>query len=78
MFDFDIYHGAAGWGVWCWTMIGLGYVDKNIAEETLANSGMLRDSINMFARINTSNVNKKYILMDSNDFMKALWDKKIK
>jgi tryptophan halogenase len=78
MFDFDIYHGAAGWGVWCWTMIGLGYVDKNIAEQTLANSGMLKDSMNMFARINTSNVNKKYILMDSNDFMKALRDKKIK
>jgi tryptophan halogenase len=78
MFDFDIYHGAAGWGVWCWTMIGLGYVNKNIAEETLGNYGMLKDSANMFSRITTSNINKKYILLNSNDFMKALWDKKIK
>jgi tryptophan halogenase len=78
MFDFDIYHGAAGWGVWCWTMVGLGYVDKNIAEQTLANSGMLKDSINMFKTITTSNINKKYALLNSNDFMKALWDKKIK
>jgi tryptophan halogenase len=78
MFDFDIYHGAAGWGVWCWTMVGLGYVDKNIAEQTLANSGMLKDSMNMFKTITTSNINKKYALLNSNDFMKALWDKKIK
>jgi flavin-dependent dehydrogenase len=78
MFDFDIYHGAAGWGVWCWTMVGLGYVDKNIAEQTLKNSGMLKDSKDMFSRITTSNINKKYILLNSNDFMKALWDKKIK
>jgi tryptophan halogenase len=78
MFDFDIYHGAAGWGVWCWTMVGLGYVDKNIAEQTLANSAMLKDSMNMFKTITTSNINKKYALLNSNDFMKALWDKKIK
>jgi hypothetical protein len=78
MFDLDAYHGAAGWGVWCWTMIGLGYVDKTLAEATLINSGMSRDSKNMFDRITTSNINKKYILMDSNDFMRALRDKKIK
>ena len=78
MFDLDAYHGAAGWGVWCWTMIGLGYVDKTLAETTLRNSGMLKDSKDMFARITTSNVNKKYVLLDSNDFMKALRDKKIK
>ena len=78
MFDLDAYHGAAGWGVWCWTMIGLGYVDKTLAETTLRNSGMIKDSKDMFNRITTSNVNKKYVLMDSNDFMKALWDKKIK
>lgn len=77
-FDLDMYHGAAGWGVWCWTMVGLGYVDKDLAKRTLENSGMLNDSIDMFKRITTSNINKKYTLLNSNDFMKALWDKKIK
>jgi hypothetical protein len=39
---------------------------------------MLKDSMNMFKTITTSNINKKYALLNSNDFMKALWDKKIK
>ena len=44
MFDLEMYHGAAGWGVWCWTMIGLGFVDKTLAYNTLKNSAMLNDA----------------------------------
>jgi tryptophan halogenase len=35
--DFDLYHGAATWGVWCWTVFGLELVTKNTAEHTLKN-----------------------------------------
>jgi len=35
--DFELYHGAATWGVWCWTIYGLDLVDKDIVEKTLIN-----------------------------------------
>lgn len=78
MFDLEMYHGAAGWGVWCWTMIGLGYLDKELAENTLKNNGMLKDAKDFFDKISKSNLRQKHLLLDSNQFMRALWDKKIK
>ena len=76
--DLDMYHGAAGWGVWCWTLIGLGYVNKETAKITLNNFSMNDESKRVYNQLNSSNLNKKYSLLSSNDFMKALWDKKIK
>jgi hypothetical protein len=28
-FDFASYHGSSGWGVWCWTLYGLGTLPKS-------------------------------------------------
>ena len=78
MFDLEMYHGAAGWGVWCWTMIGLGFVDKTLAYNTLKNSAMLNDAKEYYDKITKSNLRQKHLLLDSNQFMRALWDKKIK
>ena len=33
--DFDVYHGGIGWGVWCWVMVGMGILTKDIAYKTL-------------------------------------------
>lgn len=34
-FDFESYHGASGWGVWCWTLYGLGTLPKTSVANTL-------------------------------------------
>jgi hypothetical protein len=41
-FDFSSYHGSSGWGVWCWTLYGLG---------TLPKSSMI-NSLKKFSTIN--------------------------
>ena len=35
--DFDLYHGSATWGVWCWTIYGLDIVTKETVKHTLNN-----------------------------------------
>ena len=75
MFDFDIYHGAAGWGVWCWTVAGLGYLNKNIADKTLQNYCMNNEAKQNFDKINMSNRTKSIPLMNNTEFMKSLWNK---
>lgn len=35
-FDFSNYHGVAGWGVWCWTLIGLGILSKSSVVNSLS------------------------------------------
>jgi tryptophan halogenase len=34
-FDFSSYHGSSGWGVWCWTLYGLGTLPKTSVINSL-------------------------------------------
>jgi hypothetical protein len=73
--DFEMYHGSANWGVWCWTVAGLGYLNKNIADKTLQNYCMGNEAKQNFDKINMSNRTKSIPLMNNNEFMKSLWNK---
>lgn len=74
--DFELYHGAANWGVWCWTVTGLGIVSKEVSEATLKNFGLYESSIERFKEINDFKVPLRSLLKH-NDFLKAVWNKEI-
>ena len=75
--DFEMYHGSANWGVWCWTIAGLGYLNKEVAERTLKNYCMMQDAKHTFDKLNVKYKTKSISLMTSNQFMKSLWNKTI-
>jgi tryptophan halogenase len=75
--DFEMYHGSANWGVWCWTMAGLGYLNKDVAERTLKNYCLQSDANQTFNKLNIKNKTRSIPLMSSNEFMKSLWNKTI-
>lgn len=76
--DFDMYHGTANWGVWCWTLMGLGHISKEVAQNTL--NGYRHPSNNIqkkFEEINHRNMINSIKCMNSDDFMNALINKKL-
>ena len=75
--DFKIYHGAANWGVWCWTVVGLGIVTKEVAENSLKNFSLYNQSKQRFDDIMKNSHIPLTTLMKHSDFLKAVWDKKL-
>ncbi len=79
MLDFNFYHGAGNWGVWCWTLVGLGHLSKEIANITLnghRQSDMQSEDI--YKAIKSRNFLNKIKLMKTDEFFHALINKKLK
>jgi tryptophan halogenase len=77
--DFDMYHGGLGWGVWCWTVIGLGHLTKDIAKKTLESYGSIESHFRpYYQNIKNRNSLNAIKAMKSNEFVKALLNKKLK
>jgi flavin-dependent dehydrogenase len=74
--DFEMYHGSASWGVWSWTLVGLGIVSKEVAEKTLRNFALYEKAKERFDEVNGFNYPLRSLLKHK-DFMKALWNKEI-
>lgn len=76
MLDFNFYHGSGNWGVWCWTLIGLGYVTKDLAKVTL---GGYRNSDEQLEALFKSITRRNYLnelkLMSTKEFHKKLLSK---
>ena len=78
MLDFGLYHGNAGWGVWCWTLIGLGHLTKETAQRTINSYNHTNDSISsIYQNMMHKNRVNKIKSLNKSDFMKALLDKKL-
>jgi tryptophan halogenase len=78
MLDYGLYHGSAQWGVWCWTVLGLGHLSKKVAAQTLdsyKNTPKIVQS--KFEQLNHRNTVNSIKCMKSEDFMKALINKQI-
>jgi hypothetical protein len=78
MLDFDLYHGSANWGVWCWTLIGLGILKKEIAIKTLNAYRYSDDTLdNKIKSINHRNRLNSISLMTNKEFYKKLINKNL-
>ena len=78
MLDFNFYHGSGNWGVWCWTLIGLGHLTKEVAKNTLkAYNNTDEQILNTFNGIKNRNFKNSIRCMSSKDFMKTLLNKKL-
>jgi tryptophan halogenase len=77
-FDFKLYHGAGGWGVWCWTLAGLGHITPETALKTLEAFDYVKDANKRMNYIIGSTKANKIKLMTQEQFMKALIDGKIR
>jgi hypothetical protein len=78
MLDFNFYHGSGNWGVWCWTLIGLGHLTKEVAKNTLkAYNNTDEQILNTFNGIKNRNFKNSIKCMSSKDFMKTLLNKQL-
>jgi len=78
MLDFNFYHGSGNWGVWCWTLIGLGHLTKEVAKNTLkAYNNTDEQILNTFNGIKNRNFKNSIRCMSSKDFMKTLLNKQL-
>ncbi len=76
MLDFNFYHGSGNWGVWCWTLIGLGYVTKDLAKTTLGGYRNSDEQLsNLFKSITRRNYLNELKLMSTKEFHKKLLSK---
>ena len=76
MLDFWKYHGTIGWGVWCWTLIGLNHLTQNISLKTIKSYGHSDAEIeDRIKRISHNNLIKSIKSMKSKDFVKCLLTK---
>ena len=76
MLDFKFYHCSGNWGVWCWSLIGLGHLTKDIAKHTLDAYNYTDEQINsIYKAIKSRNFSNSIRCMDNKEFMKALLNK---
>jgi len=79
MLDFNFYHGVGNWGVWCWTLIGLGHITKEIAEKTILAYRNTDEMIQRtFKEIKHRNRMNEIRCMNYSEFMKFLMKQKEK
>jgi len=76
--DFDLYHGSATWGVWCWTIYGLDIVTKETVKHTLNNYGLMGDAKKTHEKIEYTNKIKSASILKNKDFLYELKKKRIK
>lgn len=78
MLDFNFYHGVGNWGVWCWTVIGLGHLPKETALKTLMGYRNNMTNIeNTMKSINHRNRLNSVMLMKNEEFFNKLINKKL-
>jgi tryptophan halogenase len=78
MLDFNFYHGSGNWGVWCWTLVGLGILTKDVAHKTLIAYRNSDASLkNIIQTIQHRNKLNSISLMTNGEFYKKLINKKL-
>ena len=76
MLDFKFYHGSGNWGVWCWTLIGLGLLSKETVHKTLIGYKHTDEGLqSIFKAINHRNRMNSIRLLNYDEFYKKLKNK---
>jgi len=75
--DFNMYHGMANWGVWSYTLIGMGHLTKEVAIKSIIasdNESYAKQRVKDLAHRNKVTAIRA---LKNNDFIKILKDKKL-
>lgn len=75
--DFDVYHGAATWGVWCWTIYGLDLVSKETTRHTLENYALLDEGKRRYDEMMYNNKVQSVSILKNKEFLYQLKKKKL-
>ena len=75
--DFDVYHGAATWGVWCWTILGLDLVSKETCKDSLLHHSLIELSQKTVKDIETQSKIQSLSLLTNKDFLYKLKKKSL-
>jgi hypothetical protein len=73
--DFDLYTGSAGWGVWSWTIYGLDIVSKDNVSSLLENHALLRTAKNKYNKIDYNNKIQSIDVLKNKEFLHKLINK---
>ena len=73
--EFEQYHGASSWGVWCWTIMGLDIVDRETAFRTLRKYSFEYDANKFYADYRDSFLAKKLPLLTAQQLLTELKNK---
>lgn len=75
--DFDLYHGAATWGVWCWTIYGLDLVSKETVYHTLENYALVNEAKEKYESMMYNNKVQIQSMLKNKDFLYKLKKKSL-
>jgi tryptophan halogenase len=75
--DFELYHGSATWGVWCWTVYGLDIVSKETIKSTLENYALIDAAKTKYDKLNYNNKLQSVNVLKNKEFLNKLINKKI-
>ena len=73
--DFDLYTGSAGWGVWSWTIYGLDIVSKDNVSSLLENHALLLTAKNKYNKIDYNNKIQSIDVLKNKEFLHKLINK---
>lgn len=73
--EFEQYHGASSWGVWCWTVMGLDIVNRETAFRTLRKYSFEKDANLFFTDYRDSQLAKKLPFLTSTELLYELRNK---
>ncbi len=73
--EFEQYHGASSWGVWCWTVMGLDIVNKETAFRTLRKYSFESDANKMYTEFRDLFLPQEIPFIKSGELIKELKNK---
>lgn len=74
--DFDVIHGTASWGVWAWTLVGLGIINKRILMRTINKHGLQEYSKLFVEQFTKQNEQQIKSLLTHTEFVNAIRERK--
>jgi tryptophan halogenase len=77
-YDFGSYYGVSGWGVWCWSLVGLGILPIESIKNTLDKFSMLNYTKEKYNSVMSMNRRTSINFQTQPDFIRNLVKKNFK
>jgi tryptophan halogenase len=76
LFDFEVRHGSAGWGVWGWTIVGLGIMSNEVISRAVEKHGLKETSNFIIDMVQKGSELQANTLLTHTEFIKLVKEKK--